>query len=138
MYRTGMMIALLTTAALAQGCGSATSSATARRDEVALTTVTEYRGEAVAASALVFAPPVTLDEPPINLDRASRQPVAFFGYDEGSIEYYRLTVDDRQTFSTGDGGGRSWGGGLGGGYGSGWSGRYDRQAVSERVGAIRR
>jgi hypothetical protein len=129
------MITLLAAAALAQGCGSATSSSAAGRDDASITTVTEYRGEAVAASALVFAPPVTLDEPTINLDRAPRQPAAFFGYDEGSIEYYRLTVDDRQTFSnSGDGGGRSWGGG----YGSGWSGRYDRQAVSERVGAIRR
>jgi hypothetical protein len=105
-----------------------------------LTDRPDYGGQAVAASALVFSPPVTLDEPPIDLDRTARAPGAFFGYDEGSIEYYRLTVDDTQAFNGSAGGsGRGFGGrGSLGGYGGGWRDRYERQAVSERVGAIRR
>ena len=102
---------------------------------------TEYGGEAVAASALAFAPPITIGEPPIDLDRTARAPAAFFGYDEGSTEYYRLTVDDAQSFdgAVGGRGGRGWGGGgFGGGGGSGWNDHYERRAVSERVGAIRR
>ena len=92
---------------------------------------------AVAASALVFDPPVTLDEPQLDLSRADRQPSAFFGYEEGSIEYYRLTVDDRQ-LGYGGGGYGGYGRGRGGGGGWGWYDRYERRAVSEKVGAIRR
>lgn len=96
---------------------------------------------AAAASALVFDPPVTTTEPPIELARGPRQPGAFFGYDEGSIEYYRLYVDDQQVFGIQSGGRRGVGGyGYGGGWGwgGGWQDRYERRATSERVGAIRR
>lgn len=144
----------LSLAAVLTGC-SMDGSRSADDQGRGLTTVTEWRGgrayyansrdieegPAVAASALVFAPPVTLGEPPIDLDRASRAPGAFFGYDEGSTEYYRLTVDDTQQFDGGVAGrGRGWGGGSfgGGGSGSGWHDHYERRAVSERVGAIRR
>lgn len=93
--------------------------------------------QAVAASALVFDPPVALDEPPIDLSRADRQPSAFFGYEEGFAEYYRLTVDDRQIGYGGVGyGGHRGGRGSVGGWG--WYDRYERRAVSDKVGVIRR
>jgi hypothetical protein len=98
---------------------------------------------AATASALVFDPPVTTTEPPIELARAPRQPGAFFGYDEGSIEYYRLYVDDQQVFGIQPGvrrgiGAYGYGAGGGWGWGGGWQDRYERRATSERVGAIRR
>jgi hypothetical protein len=154
MPRLVATLMLLGITGLATGCGSDRPDSAG--DGHRLTTVTEWRGgraqyltdhpdyggEAVAASALVFAPPVTLDEPPIDLDRAARRPGAFFGYDEGSVEYYRLTVDDTQSFdgsvsarARGYGGRGSFGGF---GSGSGWHDHYERRAVSERVGAIRR
>jgi hypothetical protein len=99
----------------------------------------DYVGEPIAASALVFAPPVTINEPAIDLDRTSRQRSAFLGFDEGSVETYRITVDDRQSFGNGVGG---WGwrgrGAFGWGGSSGWNDRYDRQVYSERSGSFRR
>lgn len=88
----------------------------------------------MVASALVFDPPVTLGEPPLYLSRAGREPAAFFGYEEGYLEYYRLTVDDRQV---GYGGGIGYGGYHGGAWG-GWYDRYERRAISEKTGFIRR
>lgn len=137
------MFLLAVAGAIGPGCVSSSRPA---EESVGLSTVTrggrqaDPGSEMVAASSLVFAPPITLSEPPLNLDRASRQPGAFFGYDDGSVEYYSLTVDDRQVFGSDDNVGHRGGGGYGGygGYGGGWSDRYERRAVSERVGAIRR
>jgi hypothetical protein len=104
-----------------------------------------YEGQAVTASALVFTPPVAANEPLASIDRSSRERSAFLGYDEGSTEVYRITVDDRQVFGNGVGS-AGWGvrgGGFGGGFfafgsGYGWADRYDRQVYSERTGSIRR
>jgi hypothetical protein len=104
-----------------------------------------YEGQATTASALVFTPHVAANEPLASLDRTSRQPGAFLGYDEGSTEVWRITVDDRQVFSNGTGS-AGWGvrgGGFHGGFaafgsGFGWADRYDRQVYSERTGSIRR
>jgi hypothetical protein len=141
MSRNGLILLLTLGVYIAQGC-SAPSSHSER--EHRLTTLTEWRGgdrdfpgEPVAASALVFAPPVTLGEPAIDLDRSVRQPSAFLGWDEGSIEHYRITVDDRQVFGNAYGASGSRGRGVGYG-GWGWSDRYERRVESERVGAIRR
>lgn len=94
--------------------------------------------EAVAASALVFAPAVAVaaNQPLLDLDRTSRQRSAFLGYDEGSVETYRITIDDRQGYGSGWGwGGRGWGCGT---SGCGWNDRYERQVYSERSGSFRR
>ena len=92
-------------------------------------------GRAIAASALVFDPPVTLAEAPLYLGREGRGPSAFFGYEEGFTEYYRLYVDDRQIGY----GSPSYGSGYNGygGYG-GWYDRYERRATSVKTGVIRR
>src|SRR5690349_6413243 len=70
------------------------------------------------ASALVFAPPIAQDEPPVDLSRADREPAAFVGYDELIRSYIYVRTDDR------------------------WSGdgndRYERRAIMEKVGASTR
>jgi len=95
-------------------------------------------GQAVVASALVFDPPVAFGEPELNLARAGRGPAAFFGYEEGFTEYYRLTVDDRQIGYGGAYGGQFGSGRGGWGGWGGWYDRYERRAVSEKTGVIRR
>jgi hypothetical protein len=55
-----------------------------------------------AASALVFDLPVAQGLPPINFDRASREPGAFVGYEEPSVEYHSVFIYSSQ--STGIGG----------------------------------
>ena len=132
---------LLTLTLLAAASGCATSRPVAMSAESSSITSTRFPtdaggGRAIAASALVFDPPVTLAEAPIYLGREDRGPSAFFGYEEGYTEYYRLSVDDRQTFNGGVGYG-SYGGGWGG-YSNGWYDRYDRRAVSVKTGVIRR
>jgi hypothetical protein len=52
--------------------------------------------EAVAASALVFDPPLVRDEPPLLLARQPRQPSAVVGYDEVQTTFFYLRMDDRQ------------------------------------------
>lgn len=92
-------------------------------------------GRVIAASALVFDPPVTLAEAPLYLGREGRGTAAFFGYEEGFTEYYRLYTDDRQLGY----GSPSYGSGYNGygGYG-GWYDRYERRATSVKTGVIRR
>src|SRR5688572_20445562 len=88
----------------------------------------EQAFEAVTASALVFDPPVAMDEPRLQLSRADRGPGVSVGYDELIAEYYSVRLDDRQV---GNGaGGRGFG--RFGGIGS--FDRYERRAVSEKVG----
>ncbi|MDB5295675.1 MAG: hypothetical protein JWO31_1658 [Phycisphaerales bacterium] len=148
---------LVVASALAGGCGGRPPAAddSSRADALSITSTrfaptdgpggrtNDAADRAVVASALAFSPPVTFGEPALDLDRAARRPAAFFGYEEGFVETYRLTVDDRQLGLGGSGFGGSHGGGGGrsaGGWGSGggWYDRYDRQAVSERTGVIRR
>jgi hypothetical protein len=84
------------------------------------------------AAALVFTPPVVRQEQPLDLSREGRATEAFVGYEQGIVEYHYVRTDDRQR--SGDGWGRSWGGGPFGGYGD----RYERRAVTERVGVRHR
>ena len=74
-----------------------------------------------ASAALVFTPPVALDEPPMELSRDVRQPSAFVGYPEMIAEHFYLRWDDRQSndgFRERD--------------------RYERRAVSEKTGVLYR
>ena len=89
----------------------------------------ELRYEAVTASALVFDPPVIAGEEPLELSRAEREPVAVVGYDGPIEERYYIRFDDSQ-IGYGSGGGRF---GRGGGGGGNFD-RYERRAVTERVG----
>ena len=83
--------------------------------------------EAVTAAALVFDPPVALDEPPLQLTRADREARVAVGYEELTAEYFYIRLDDRQITS----GGSSR---FGHGFGGGSYDRYERRAVTERVG----
>ena len=76
-----------------------------------------------AAAALVFEPRVAQDVPRPMLARDGRQPEAFVGYAQGEREYFYLRWDDRQS---------NWGRGRHGGD------RYERRAISERVGVLYR
>ena len=76
-----------------------------------------------AAAALVFEPPMARGGPPLMLAREGRQPEAFVGYAEGEREYFYLRWDDRQS---------NWDRGRHGGD------RYERRAISEKVGVLYR
>lgn len=58
------------------------------------------------------------------LAREGREPEAFVGYAEGVAEYFYLRWDDRQS---------NWGAGRHGG-----DDRYERRAISEKVGVLYR
>jgi hypothetical protein len=88
----------------------------------------EPQYEAVVASALVFDPPVAQDEPRLELTRADRQPGVVVGYEELTAEYFSIRMDDRQISNA------SGFRGSAGGFGSGIYDRYERRAVTERVG----
>ena len=79
-----------------------------------------------AAAALVFDSPVALDAPAVDLAREGRQAEAFVGYAEGVTEYFYVRWDDRQG---------NWGTGR---HGGGGYDRFERRAVSEKVGALYR
>jgi hypothetical protein len=88
-----------------------------------------------SASALVFRPPVAAGEQMPDLSRAARQPSAFVGFEDPIVEYYDVTTIDRQVA----------GGSLGrssSGSGFGWDGgacdRYERRAVTEKIGVLHR
>jgi hypothetical protein len=48
------------------------------------------------ASALVFDLPVASDIPPLDLDRQSREPGAFVGFEGPSIEYHTVLINNTQ------------------------------------------
>jgi hypothetical protein len=81
--------------------------------------------DAIAAS-LMFDPPAAVNSlPPEALSREPRQRGALVGYEEATATFFYIRIDDRQTFDGfadhGRGGSRD---------------RYERRAVSERVGTI--
>jgi hypothetical protein len=77
-----------------------------------------------AAAALVFEPSMAGELPEGALAREGREPEAFVGYAEGVAEYFYLRWDDRQS---------NWGRG-----GHGGDDRYERRAISEKVGVLYR
>jgi hypothetical protein len=86
------------------------------------------REPAAGAAALAFDPPIRNDGPRLELARAPREAAAVVGYEEGTAEYFSVRWDDRQ--SSGYGYGRAGGGGR--------QDRYERRAISERVGVLYR
>jgi hypothetical protein len=85
-----------------------------------------------AAAALVFAAPVTANSSAPDLSRDDRQRSAFVGYPEGVMEFFYVRWDDRQLGGWGSGSGSSSGGGSGSNSGD----RYERRAISEKVGVL--
>lgn len=80
------------------------------------------------AAALALVPPIAMDlQPSAMLDRSLRSPRAFVGYEHGTTEFYWMRTDDRVRFNTF--GGRSTGG---------WGDRFERRAVSTRLGVLTR
>ncbi|MGH7178718.1 MAG: hypothetical protein ACREJC_15175 [Tepidisphaeraceae bacterium] len=69
----------------------------------------------VSATALVFSPPVSRGVDLPDLSREGRQAGAFIGYQDQIATYFYIRTDDNQ---------------FGGG-----TGRYQRQAISVKVGA---
>ena len=112
------------------GCATHVCERVARDQNSAPVAVIAETGEyeAVPAAALVFTPPVVRQEPPLDLSRAGRATEAFVGYEQGIVEYHYVRTDDRQR--SGDGWNRTWGWGSFGGHGD----RYERRAVTERIG----
>ena len=92
------------------------------------------RVERPAAAALVFAAPVAANAPPLDLSRDERQRSAFVGYPEGVVELFAVHWMDRQAGGS-SGGSSSW---SGSGWGSGYGDRYERCAVSTKVGILNR
>lgn len=93
--------------------------------------VIQVEAEAVTASALVFDPPVIAGEAPLELSRAGRAPEAFIGFEGPIIEHFYIRMEDVQI-------GNSFGGGGRFGRGGGSFDRYERRAVTERIGVLYR
>ena len=137
---------LLAVALGSGGCASQVahvSSSQAQRDRFAPTSRDAAAAEGeenaipASASALVFSPPIAYGEQMPDLSRAARQPSAFVGFEDPITEYYDVTTIDRQVV-----GGGGWVGGRTG-SGFGWVGgaecdRYERRAVTEKVGVLHR
>jgi hypothetical protein len=136
-HRIARQIAFVGLCALLSGCANA-----GRRPSAAATQPSHDQGAALAgywlparpAAALVFASPMTEDAPPLDLSRDDRQPSAFVGYPEGVVEFFSVHWMDRQAGGSGGG----WGGSSGSGWGSGYGDRYERCAVSAKVGVLNR
>ena len=116
------------------GCAAPTAK-TQTHPKAAEANLAVYRERASKpAAALVFSPPLIQDAPPLELARDDRQPSAFMGYPEAVTEFFYLRWDDSQV-----GGAGTWGSGFNsGGSGFGWGDRYERRAISEKVGVLYR
>ena len=125
------MSVLVLGAASITGC--ARNSATARHSTTDSASLAVYRERASRpASALVFTPPLLQEAPPLELARDVRQPSAFVGYPESVAEFFYLRWDDSQI------GGEGSHGIWNGHGGSGSRDRYERRAISEKVGVLYR
>ena len=125
------MIVVAGVGALLAGCAQPAHQS--RHDSGGEATLAVYRERARRpAAALAFSPPLIQDEPALELSRDLRQLSAFVGYAEGVAEFFYVRWDDRQA------GGDGWGTGSWGSSGSGFRDRYERRAISEKVGVLYR
>ncbi len=74
--------------------------------------------EEAPSSALVFDPPVVMQDAPLDLARDVRSPAAFIGFEQLTTTFSYVRYDDRQTNDFTD--------------------RFERRAVSEQVGVRQR
>jgi hypothetical protein len=79
----------------------------------------QFDDDAEPAAALVFAPPVVAPGGDLDLSRESREPTAFLGYEDLIKEYIYVRTDDR------------W-------CGDGKGDRYERDAITEKIGTLTR
>jgi hypothetical protein len=84
----------------------------------ALPPVTTASGQQFGAAALVFDPPITFDQAPLDLSRSNHGQAAFLGFEDSSTSYYDIVTDNRESSDSTD--------------------QLTREAVSERVGSTRR
>jgi hypothetical protein len=73
--------------------------------------------QVVVASALVFDPPIAINEQPLDLARDPRQAAAVVGFDQLTTTFFYLQTDDKQRFDNFNTGGA-----------------FERRAVSQRFG----
>ena len=80
---------------------------------------------AAVAGALVYDPPVIANAPRVDVSREGRAPAAFAGYEDLITTYYYLYQSDYQIgYGTGSSGGPNWRN----------NDRFERQAITQRVG----
>src|SRR5689334_9537450 len=87
--------ALIITAILTGGCAAqpTTSKQTASTDHPTTAPAARYY-QPSTAGALVFNPPATLGQPPMDLSRDQRTPDAFVSYDSLTTTYFYIRNDD--------------------------------------------
>jgi hypothetical protein len=120
--RALILVCLLAAAAAAPGCQTRPTSPAPR----VTTFSVESDYDAVTASALVFDPPVVQGEPRLELSRAEREPRVAVGFEGETVERFYIRMDDRQV--------NDGFGGIGSRGGGGIYDRYERRAVTERIG----
>jgi hypothetical protein len=74
--------------------------------------------EPATAPALAFTPPISINDPPIELTRADREPGAFVGFEDQTRSFLYVRTEDR--------------------YSSDGKGRYERRAIIEQLGSTTR
>src|SRR5204863_4846649 len=94
--------------AMVVGCAAKPQAATREKRPL------DVQYEDASVAALVFDPPVSMNEPTVELDREPRQASAFVGYEELSTTFFYVRNDDRWRTDGLD--------------------RFERRAISERTG----
>ena len=76
-------------------CGFVLSGCASSPPKAASNSAAPIYDQAISA-ALVYAPPVTLDIPPLDLARDGRDQAAFAGFEDVTTTFYHLREDDYQ------------------------------------------
>jgi len=92
--------------------------------------VAQIDDEGAVAASLVIDPPFVAAEPPLDLPRDERHATAYAGFEEFSVTHYWLYQDDHQRDRA-----PSWGVR---GFGGLRQDRFDRQAITQKVGVYYR
>jgi hypothetical protein len=109
-----MRISMMILAALLiGGCASQPSQQAQTQQTGSPATMPSLAQSDSSALALACDPPCTSGQPALYLDRDSRQPAAFAGYDTPTVSFSYVRTDDN--------------------YNPDKNGNYDREAVTERV-----
>ena len=80
------------------------------------------RYDEATSAALVFDPPVTANDPPLELSREDRMPSAFVSFDGPTTTFFWIHTDDLQD--------SDWNRDFSGGSND----RYQRRAIIDKVG----
>ncbi len=82
---------------LVLGCASSHAPATQPQAQV----IDEGSVQLARASALVFTPPITQNQPELDLSRTGREPAAFVSYDQTFTTFYSVRYQDRNFLDSG-------------------------------------